>query len=232
MIKIHPAAERGTTRTSWLKSRHSFSFGHYHNPAKMGFRALRVINDDVVAGGGGFGEHPHRDMEIISYVVEGGLEHRDSLGNGGVIRPGEVQIMSAGTGILHAEFNASKTDPVRFLQIWLPPSQAGLTPRYDQKRFPISDQTGTLHRLVDPDGTDGALTIHQDARIFGGRFHGTEDATYDLDPSRHAWVQVVNGSIMCLDRRLSQGDGAAISELESISFTDGEAAEILLFDLA
>lgn len=231
MIKIHPSEERGTTEISWLKSRHSFSFGQYYNPSKMGFGNLRVINDDIVAGGGGFGEHPHRDMEIISYVVEGALQHRDSLGNGSVISAGEVQIMSAGTGILHAEFNASKDEDVRFLQIWIPPDKTGLTPRHDQKKFPLSDQTGELHLLVDPDGADGALTIHQDARLLGGRFHGDESATYELEEGRAAWVQVVRGEIQVNGKKLKEGDGAEVTDEASLTFAGADTAEVLLFDL-
>ena len=232
MIQRLPANTRGTTRTGWLNSRHSFSFGQYRNPDRMGFRSLRVINDDIVDGGGGFGEHGHRDMEIISYVVEGGLEHRDSLGSGGVIRPGDVQIMSAGTGIRHAEFNASDDEPVRFLQIWIPPDRRGIEPRYEQRRFPISDQTGQLHLVVDPEGSDGALEIHRDARIYAGRFDGGESSSLELGDDRYGWVQVVKGCIEVNGVELDEGDGAAIEDEDCLEFRHGDGAEILVFDLA
>ncbi len=232
MFKHYPADERGTSRTSWLNSRHSFSFGQYHDRERMGFRTLRVINDDVVEGGGGFGEHGHRDMEIISYVVEGGLEHRDSLGNGGVIRPGDVQLMSAGKGIRHAEFNASESEKVRFLQIWIPPSQAGIEAGYQQQKFPLADEPGRLHLLVDPDGRDGALKIHQDARLYGGRFRADDKTAVTIGDDRHAWVQIVRGSIDVNGHTLSEGDGAAISDENELVFTDPKNAEVLLFDLA
>ena len=231
MEKILKAKERGHTKIGWLNSHHSFSFGQYYNPENMGFRVLRVINDDVVSGGAGFGEHPHRDMEIISYVVEGGLEHRDSLGNGGVIKPGDVQIMSAGTGIRHAEFNASETEPVRFLQIWIPPERGGISPRYDQRRFPIVEKTGTLHLLLSPESRGDSLPIHQDVSLYGGRFDGEESATLSLDESRHAWVQVVRGSIDVNDHPLKEGDGLALSDVRELRFHTGKKAEILVFDL-
>lgn len=232
MIEVLRAEQRGRTRTAWLESRHSFSFGSYRNPDRMGFRDLRVINDDVVDPGAGFDEHSHRDMEIISYVVEGGLQHADSLGSGGVIRPGDVQLMSAGKGIRHSEFNASDTEPVRFLQIWIPPRERGLEPGYAQQRFPISDDTGKLHLVVDPDGRDGALKIHQDARLYAGRFDGDQHATLELDSRRYAWVQVVRGSLELNGQPMSEGDGAAISEEQTLQIANGVAAEILVFDLA
>lgn len=232
MIQRLPASERGTTRIDWLHSRHSFSFGSYRNPERMGFGTLRVINDDIITPGSGFGEHPHRDMEIISYVVEGGLEHRDSLGTGSVIRPGDVQIMSAGTGIRHSEFNASQSEKCRFLQIWIPPNQAGLEPRYAQKRFPIADQTGEFHLLLDPDAAGDALLIHQDVRLYGGRFHGDESARLPLEEGRRGWVQVVRGSLELNGITLEEGDGAAISDETELFFSEADGAEVLAFDLA
>ncbi len=231
MFDVLPADERGTTRTDWLHSRHSFSFGRYRNPERMGFRTLRVINDDIVDAGAGFGEHSHRDMEIISYVVEGGLKHRDSTGNSSVIRPGDVQIMSAGTGIRHSEFNPSDQEPCRFLQIWIPPSEQGLEPRHDERSFALADQTGRLHLLVDPDGEGDALKIYQDARLYAGRFDGDDSAVLELDDGRHGWVQVVRGDISVNGNRLSQGDGAAVSDVSRLEISDGDGAELLVFDL-
>ena len=232
MMNIRPAEKRGTTQMDWLDSHHSFSFGRFRDPRHMGFGKLRVINDDVVAPGAGFGEHPHRDMEIITYVVDGALEHADSLGNGSVIRPGDVQIMSAGTGIRHSEFNASDEERCRLLQIWLPPNKVGLPPRYDQKRFPIADKTGELHLVLHPEGKDEALTIHQDARIYAGRFHGDESATLSLDEDRRAWVQVVRGTLSVNGQEMSRGDGAGLTEESELELCDGDGAEVLVFDLA
>ncbi|QDG53002.1 pirin family protein [Persicimonas caeni] len=232
MIEVRPADERGHTDMGWLDSRHSFSFGGYRDPRHMGFRKLRVINDDRVAPGAGFGTHPHRDMEIISYVVEGALEHKDSMGNGSVIEAGEVQRMSAGTGVRHSEYNASDTEPVRFLQIWIPPRRAGLEPSYEQRKFRRADRRGALKLLVSPDGRDDSLSIHQDASIWGAVLEEGDTVEYSIDAGRHAWVQVVDGTVTLGDITLSEGDGAAISDEAKVAIEAAEDAELLLFDLA
>lgn len=216
----------------WLDSRHSFSFGGYRDPQHMGFRKLRVINDDRVAPGAGFGAHPHRDMEIISYVVEGALEHQDSMGNGSTIEAGEVQRMSAGTGVRHSEYNASDTDPVRFLQIWIPPRRAGLEPSHEQRKFRRDDRQGELKLLVSPDGRDDSLTIHQDASIWGAVLSAGDAVEYALGDGRHAWVQVVTGTITLGENTMSEGDGAAISDEARLQLSASQDAELLLFDLA
>ena len=225
------AGTRGRTRISWLDSAHSFSFGNYHDPARMGFRVLRVVNDDRVAPAGGFAPHSHRDMEIISYVVDGSLEHKDSLGNGSRIVPGDVQRMSAGTGITHSEFNGSKTEPVRFLQIWIPPSQRGLQPSYAQKNYPVAERTGRLRLVISPDGADGSLQIHQDARLYAGLLDGEQVAALELAPGRHAWVQVVRGKITANGAALSEGDGLALVDEPRVQLSGGQNAEVLVFDM-
>ena len=232
MLQQRRADQRGHTQTGWLDSRHSFSFGSYRDPRHMGFGKLRVINDDIIDPGAGFGEHPHRDMEIITYVVEGALQHADSLGTGSVIHPGEVQIMSAGTGIRHSEFNASDKERCRFLQIWIPPNQIGLPPRYEQKRFPIADETGKLHRMLDPDGKDGALVIHQDARLYAGRFHHGEQTSLEIEPGRRSWVQVVKGHLEVNGEPLGRGDGLGLVDVTTLRIDNCDGAEILVFDLA
>lgn len=230
MIQIRRASERGVSNTSWLDSRHSFSFGGYHDPRHMGFRGLRVINDDRVVPGMGFGEHPHRDMEIISYVVEGALEHKDSMGNGSVIKTGDVQHLSAGTGITHSEFNASKSEPVRFLQIWLPPSTNGLKPSYAQQARSRASQ-GELELLVSPDGRNGSILIHQDASIYGAKLKAGDEISYDIPEGRHAWVQVVEGVIDLDGRELVEGDGAAVSDETLLKITGRADSDVLIFDL-
>lgn len=232
MITIRKASERGTTRTGWLDSRHTFSFGQYRDPEFMGFRKLRVINDDRVAPGGGFGTHPHQNMEIVSYVVDGALEHRDSMGNGSVIGGGEVQRMTAGTGVRHSEFNASEDEPVRFLQIWLPPTRGGLEPGYEQRRFPREERRGRLELLVSPDGEDDSLSIHQDARIFGAVLAEGDRVDHEIAPGRHAWVQVISGAVEVNGHELGEGDGAALSGEDSLAIEARQAAELLVFDLA
>ena len=231
MLQTVPAASRGRTRISWLDSAHTFSFGHYHDPRRMGFRVLRVVNDDVVAPGGGFATHGHRDMEILSYVVDGALEHKDSLGTGSRIVPGDLQRMSAGTGIQPSEFNGSRTAPVRFLQIWIPPSRRGLTPSYDQRHFPEAERRGRLRLVASPDGAEGSLTIHQDARVYAALLDGEERAELALAPGRHAWVQVVRGSLVANGLALGEGDGLALSEEAVLSLTGARGAELLVFDL-
>lgn len=230
MIQIRRASERGVTNAGWLDSRHTFSFGGYRDPRQMGFRGLRVINDDRVNPGKGFGEHPHRDMEIISYVVEGALEHRDSMGTGSVIKAGDVQLMSAGSGVTHSEFNASKTEPVRFLQIWLPPSQEGLKPRYAQKARTGAGH-GELELLFSPDGRDGSIEIRQDATIYGAKLQADEKVDVTLAKGRHAWVQVVEGVIELAGHELVEGDGAAVSDEELLQINGKSEADVLIFDL-
>ncbi len=230
MIRIRPGDERGQTRLDWLDSRHSFSFADYYDPAQMGFRSLRVINDDRVGAGGGFGMHPHRDMEIITYVLEGSLEHKDSLGTGSVIQPGEVQRMTAGTGIRHSEFNPSEKSPVRLLQIWLLPEKQGLKPSYEQKGFPANGDS--LRLLASRDGRDDAVTIHQDVNLFAGQLTAGAKVRHALKPGRHAWIQVTKGEILVNGQRLQDGDGAALSDEPAIEVTAAKPAEFLLFDLA
>lgn len=231
MLQIVPASTRGRTRISWLDSAHTFSFGGYHDPTRMGFRVLRVVNDDRVAPAGGFATHGHRDMEIISYVVSGALEHKDSLGTGSRIVPGDVQRMSAGTGIQHSEFNGSKTEPVRFLQIWIPPAQRGLTPSYEQKNFPPSERRGALRLVASPDGAQGSVLIHQDARLYAALLDGEEAASLPLAAGRHAWVQVVRGRLEANGQSLAEGDGLAMSEEAAVELRAGQDAEVLVFDL-
>jgi redox-sensitive bicupin YhaK (pirin superfamily) len=231
MIQVRPASERGHAVHGWLDSHHTFSFADYYDPAHMGFRALRVINEDRVAPGQGFGTHPHRDMEIISYVLEGGLAHRDSLGNGSVIRPGDVQRMSAGTGVAHSEYNASESDSVHFLQIWLIPTRRGLPPSYEQKTFGDDEKRGRLRVVASPDGRDGSVTIHTDGVIYSGTFAAGERAELPLEKGRHAWVQVARGSVRVNGRELGAGDGAALSDEASVKIEGGAGGEVLVFDL-
>lgn len=231
-ITVYPAAERGVTNIDWLDSRHSFSFGEFADPRRMGFRSLRVINDDCVAAGAGFPTHPHRDMEILTYVLDGALEHKDSLGTGSVIKPGDVQIMSAGTGIRHSEFNPSKSDPVRFLQIWMLPEKNGLKPCYDQKAFRGEDRRGKLRLVAAHDARDGAVKIHQDIDLYAGVLGKGEMTRHDLSPGRHAWIQVARGSAAVNSTLLNEGDGAAISDEARLDLEGVDGAELLLFDLA
>lgn len=232
MIRIRLAGERGRFDHGWLDTRHTFSFADYFDPGQMGFRSLRVINEDFIQPGQGFGTHPHRDMEIITYVLEGALAHKDSMGNGSVIRPGEVQRMSAGTGITHSEFNHSKSERVHLLQIWLLPERKGITPSYEQKSYPADERKGVLRLVASPDGVDGSVRINQDARLFASLLAAGEQVAHTLSPARHAWIQVARGSVTLNGRRLSQGDGAAASEEAAITLVGSDAAEILLFDLA
>ncbi len=232
MILVHDPMARGHTRTGWLDSRHTFSFGHFHDPRRMGFRALRVINEDRVVPGAGFPPHSHADMEIISYVLEGALEHRDSLGNGSVIRPGEVQRMSAGTGISHSEYNPSATEPVHFLQIWIMPQRRGIAPSYEQKRIADADKRGRLYLAASPDGGNGALTIHQDARLYLATLAAGQSVAHDIAQGRHAWVQVARGAVALNGDLLKEGDGAAVSEEAGIRLDAAADCELLVFDLA
>ncbi len=232
MIQIRKSNERGHANHGWLDSHHTFSFADYDDPDHMGFRALRVINEDRVQPGQGFGTHGHRDMEILSYVLEGGLAHKDSTGGGGIIRPGEVQRMSAGSGVLHSEFNASRSEPVHFLQVWVVPDRRGIAPGYEQKNFPPEQRQGRLRLIASPDAADGSLTIHQDARVYTTLLAKGESVTHPLAPGRHAWVQVARGRVRLGDVVLSAGDGAAISDERSLTLTGEEASEVLVFDLA
>ena len=231
MIKIRPAAERGRTDWGWLDSRHTFSFGEYHDPRHPGFRSLRVINDDRVAPGAGFGTHGHRDMEILSYVLEGALEHADSSGGGGVIRTGEIQFMRAGTGVTHSERNASKADPVHFLQIWIVPDTRGLAPRYDQKAFDGAAARAGFVLLASKDGQDGSIQVQQDVALWMTRLGEAEERTHQLDPGRHAWLHVARGAVTLNGHALEAGDGASLSEETRAHLLGRGDAEVLLFDL-
>jgi redox-sensitive bicupin YhaK (pirin superfamily) len=232
MLTMRPRQERGQTRVDWLDSAHSFSFNHYDDPRHRGFRQLRVINEDWVSPGAGFGMHGHRDMEIITYVLQGALEHRDSMGHGSVIRPGDVQRMSAGTGVRHSEFNHSTTEPVHFLQIWILPEEEGLAPSYEQRSFAIADHPGQWHLVAARGGKQGAMTVHQDMELHVAQLLPGDALTYSLRPGRHAWVQVARGAIRLHDRLLQAGDGAALSHEETLTVSASEGSEVLLFDLA
>ena len=231
MLNHRKAEERGRADLGWLDSRHTFSFGHYFDPEHMGVGPLRVINDDRVAAGAGFPTHPHSDMEIISYVLSGGLQHKDSMGTGSVIRPGDVQRMSAGTGIRHSEFNHSRQEPVHFLQIWILPDRAGLKPGYEQKPFPLADEPGRLHLIAARDGRDGAVTLHQDVDLHAGRLRAGDALTHRLAADRIAWLQVARGAVELAGTELRAGDGAAISRTGEIGISVPDGAEILLFDM-
>ncbi len=232
MIVVRPSEERGPADFGWLKARHSFSFGNYYDPRHMGFRNLRVINEDRVAAGAGFPTHGHRDMEIVTYLLDGELEHKDSMGNGEVIRPGEVQAMSAGTGVLHSEFNPSDSNPTHLLQIWLLPDKQGHTPRYDQKVFAREEKLNQLRLVVSPDGADGSIFIHQDSKIYASILEADKTVALDLAPKRHAWVQVARGQIALGETVLKAGDGAAISDLAKLEIKGiADASEFLVFDL-
>jgi redox-sensitive bicupin YhaK (pirin superfamily) len=231
MLQVRRAAERGHANHGWLDTHHTFSFADYHDPRFMGFRSLRVINEDRVAGGQGFGRHPHRDMEIVTYVLDGALAHQDSTGGGGTIRHGDVQRMSAGTGVVHSEFNASQTEAAHFLQIWLMPAEAGIQPSYEEKHFPAAERTGQLRLIVSPDGAQGSLRIHQDARIHAGTLQ-QQTVTVPLAAGRHAWVQVARGSLSVNGQVVQAGDGVAISDDTAIRLDVPGQAEVLVFDLA
>ena len=231
MLTLRKASERGAANHGWLKSFHTFSFANYWNPKEQGFSDLLVINDDRVAAGKGFGQHPHRDMEIFSYVLEGALEHKDTLGTGSVIRPGDVQMMSAGSGVQHSEFNHSAEAPVHFLQIWIVPNERGAEPRYQQVHFEEADKRGRLRLIIAPQGEQGALAVRQDARVYAGLFDGEESATLDVAANRHVYVHVAQGSLEVNGERLAEGDGARIRNAGALRFDKGEHAEVLVFDL-
>lgn len=232
MIIRRPAAERGRTRTDWLDGRHTFSFNRYYDPRWTGFRDLLVINEDVVAPASGFPPHSHSDMEIITVVFEGALEHRDSSGGRGVIRPGEVQKMSAGTGVTHSEMNPSADEPVHLLQIWIRPERQGLKPFYEQKAIPEDERRGRLRLIASREACDGSVTIHQDAEVYGAFLDAGEEVTHELRAGRNAWVQVVKGSLKLNDTELSAGDGAAVTKEEKLTLRADASSEFLLFDLA
>lgn len=231
MLAIRKAEDRGHANHGWLDTYHTFSFANYYDPKYMGFRTLRVINEDRVSPGAGFGTHGHRDMEIITYVLEGALEHKDSLGNGSIIQPGEVQRMSAGTGIQHSEFNHSKTKPVHLLQIWLLPETKGIPASYEQKEFVLANKRNTLRLVAAKDGRDGAVSINQDVDLYATVLEPGEQVSHALKPQRHAWVQVARGSILLNGIALDKGDGAAISEETRVVIEATTDAEVLLFDL-
>ena len=231
MITLRRSAERGYADHGWLKSFHSFSFAGYHDPEHMGFRNLHVINEDRIAPGTGFGTHGHRDMEIVSYVLSGALGHRDSIGNGASIVPGEVQRMSAGTGVQHSEQNHAKDATTHFLQIWIEPNRRGIAPGYEQKAFADADKRGRLKLVASPDGRDGSVTIHADTRLYAGLFDGAESATLPLPADRHAYVHLVRGALSVNGKSLAAGDAAKLAGEAAVALAGGRDAEVLVFDL-
>jgi redox-sensitive bicupin YhaK (pirin superfamily) len=230
-ITLRRSGERGHFNFGWLDTHHTFSFGSYHDPRHMGFRVLRVINEDRVAPGEGFPTHPHRDMEILTYVLDGALEHRDSMGNGSVIHPGDVQRMSAGTGVTHSEYNASKTDPVHFLQIWILPDRTGLPPGYEQRTYPAADKRGKLRLVASRDGAEGSIRLAQDVRLYASLLEPGEEVALEIEPGRHAWAQVVRGAVALGGQALGAGDGAAVTGIGRLAVRADAASEILVFDL-
>jgi redox-sensitive bicupin YhaK (pirin superfamily) len=231
MIEVRLANQRGVADFGWLFSRHTFSFGSYHHPQQNGFSDLLVINDDIVQAGKGFGTHPHRDMEIFSYVIEGALEHKDSMGTGSVIQTGDVQMMSAGTGITHSEFNHSQTDLVHFLQIWIVPDIKGVKPRYQQRHFTAAEKRGKLRLIISPDGTENSLSVYQDVRIYAGCFDGDEQTSLALTDNRYAYVHIVCGSVSINGILMNEGDGARWRDENRLVLEKGVNAEVLVFDL-
>lgn len=232
MIELRHRDERGVSQYDWLDSRHTFSFDHYYDPRHMGFRSLRVLNDDRVVPGAGFPTHGHRDMEILTYPLEGALEHRDSMGTGSVIGPGDVQRMTAGTGVTHSEFNHSKTEPVHFLQIWIRPESRGLQPAYEQRTFSAEGKRGRLQWIASRNGGDDVITVHQDVDLYASILDPGQKVAHSLKQGRHAWVQVASGAVTLNGLELQAGDGAAVSEEERLEIEGRNSAEILLFDLA
>ncbi len=232
MLQIRRAEDRGHADHGWLDTYHTFSFADYYDPAQMGFRALRVINEDRVQPGMGFGTHGHRDMEIVTYVLEGALEHKDSMGNGSVLRPGEFQRMSAGTGVRHSEFNPSATEPVHLYQIWLLPGRNGIQPSYEQKFFGKDGRRGQFQLVASPDGADESLRIHQDARVYLSKLDAGQKVTHELSSGRHAWLQVLRGSVTVNGRVLETSDGVAVSDEPLLTVVAEDPAEIMLFELA
>lgn len=232
MIQVRKSAERGHAQHGWLDSHHTFSFADYYDPRQMGFSNLRVMNEDRVQAGAGFPPHSHRDMEIISYVLDGAIAHEDSMGNGSVIRPGDVQMMRAGTGVTHSEYNASKDEPAHFLQVWIEPKYTGMKPAYQQKHFSAEEKKNHFRLVASPDGRDGSLTLNQDASLYALLLDPGQTARQSLAPGRRAWVQVARGEVEVNGQRLEEGDGARITDEQEISVTARQPAEILLFDLA
>ena len=232
MTRLRLSTERGHARQGWLDSYHTFSFGHYYDPEHLGFSNLRVINDDTVVPGAGFGTHGHQDMEIISYVLDGALEHKDSMGNGSVIRPGDVQRMSAGTGVQHSEYNHSKTEPVHFLQIWLEPNRFGVEPGYEEKHFSPEERRGRLALLVSPDGRNGSLSAHQDGLLYGTLLEAGEAVEHALAAGRSAYVHVARGRVAVNGQPMDSGDGVALDDVNQVRLEGLGHAEVLLFDLA
>jgi redox-sensitive bicupin YhaK (pirin superfamily) len=231
MIAIRPSQDRGHLNFGWLDTKHTFSFGQYRDPRQQGFSDLLVINDDIVEPGMGFGTHPHQDMEIFTYILEGALEHKDSMGTGSIIRPGDVQMMSAGTGIRHSEFNPSPAERVHLLQIWIVPDKRGVAPRYQQVNFDASEKRGKLRQIISPDSADGSLNVYQDVRVYAGLFDGDESADLSLADNRFAYVHVARGSVEVNGVRLNAGDGARVRQETKLGFSKGEQAEVLVWDL-
>jgi redox-sensitive bicupin YhaK (pirin superfamily) len=231
MLTLRRSEERGYADHGWLKSHHTFSFANYYDPRHMGFGPLRVINDDHIAAGRGFGTHGHRDMEILTYVLEGAVAHKDSMGNGSTIRPGDVQRMSAGRGVLHSEFNPQADRGTHLLQIWIEPDVTGIDPGYEEKRFEEADKRGRLRLVASPDARDGSVLIHQDARLYVGLFDGDERATLPLDAGRRAWIHAARGSVTVNGQALAEGDALAVENEAAIALEKGEGAEVLVFDL-
>jgi len=231
MITVRKSNERGHANHGWLDSYHTFSFADYRDPAHVHFRSLRVMNEDRVAPGQGFGRHPHDNMEIVTYVLDGQLEHQDSMGNGSILHAGEFQRMTAGTGVEHSEFNPSATEPVHLYQIWLFPGERGLEPSYEERKFDQSEKQDRLRLVASPDGRDDSLTIHQDARIYLGNLSPGKEVSHALAPNRHAWLQVLRGRVQVGDQQLSAGDAAAVSDETSLQLAAVDAAEVMLFDL-
>ncbi len=231
MIDIRKSDDRGHLNFGWLDTKHTFSFGQYRDPNQQGFSDLLVINDDVVQPGMGFGTHPHQDMEIFTYILEGALEHKDSMGTGSVIRPGDVQMMSAGTGIRHSEFNHSKDELVHLLQIWVVPDRRGVAPRYQEVYFADDEKRGRLRLIISPDSAEGSLNVYQDVRVYAGLFDGDESAELSLAPNRYAYVHVARGSLEVNGVRLQAGDGARVRREDKLNFGKGEKAEVLVWDL-
>ena len=232
MIRVRKSEERGHAKHGWLDSHHTFSFANYYDPQFTGYRDLLVINEDCVQPGQGFGKHSHENMEIISYVLEGELSHKDSLGTGSVLQPGDVQRMSAGTGVQHSEFNHSNEKPVHFLQIWITPQKNGIKPSYEEKRFTTEQKKNRLKLIVSPDGEEGSLTINQNAKVYSGLLEPSKEVTYALAPNRYGWIQIVRGSVELNGRLLSEGDGASVENETLLQFVATTPAEVLIFDLS
>lgn len=231
MIELRKGNDRGHLNFGWLDTWHTFSFGQYRDPQQQGFSDLLVINDDVIEAGMGFGTHPHQDMEIFTYILEGALEHKDSMGTGSVIRPGDVQMMSAGTGIRHSEFNHSKVERVHLLQIWIVPNQRGVKPRYQEVHFTAAEKRGRLRLIISPDSAEGSLNVYQDVRVYAGLFNGNESAQLDIGENRYAYIQLASGTLEVNGVKFSAGDGARVRNEKTLTFSHGQNAEVLVWDL-